>query len=160
MTEGVHLAPAEPKDIPAILSMQAKAFGAHASLFDVALWTKESPEELLTDLTDMTVLVAKSEEGEILGCVRARSVEGIWLIRKLSVSPSHQKNGIGLQLMQAIEERTPPSCHKISVCTMLRLGENVRFFLDCGYIPDYLMSGHYNRLHLICFYKIPETKNK
>lgn len=151
--EGFALSPAEQKDVPAILDLQARAFQLHSKIFDVALWTGETPEEFLSDLQTMTIIVARSAKGEILGSVRARVLEGVWIIRKLSVSPDHQKKGIGAALMRAIEEAAPSTCHKISVCTMLRLGDNVRFFLDCGYTPDYLMPEHYNRLHLICFYK-------
>lgn len=157
MTEDFLLSTATSKDVSDILALQARAFLAHAKIFDVALWTQETPEELLSDLQQMTVIIVRSRDGELLGSVRARDLEGVWLIRKISVSPVHQKKGIGRALMRAIEESAPKTCHKISVCTMLRLGDNVRFFLDCGYKPDYLMPGHYNRLDLICFHKNPET---
>jgi len=157
---GISLSQAEQKDVPAILELQARAFELHSKIFDVSLWTGETPEELLSDLREMTVIVARSAEGEILGSVRARDIEGVWVIRKLSVSPDHQKKGLGAALMRAIEGAAPSTCHKISVCTMLRLGDNVRFFLDCGYTPDYLMAEHYNRLHLICFNKMIGPKEK
>ncbi|MDA8058796.1 MAG: GNAT family N-acetyltransferase [Nitrospiraceae bacterium] len=155
MTENITLSPALPEDVPSVLAIQAKAFAHHSGEFDVALWTGETSGELLSDLQEMTVIVARSKTGEVLGSVRARDLEGVWVVRKLSVSPDHQRKGIGAALMRAIEEAAPKTCHKISVCTMLRLGENVRFFLDGGYMPDYLMAGHYNRLHLICFAKKP-----
>jgi GNAT superfamily N-acetyltransferase len=156
VTGDFSLSVATDRDVPAVLALQAKAFLAHGKIFDVSLWTNETPEELLADLAQMTVILARSSDGEILGSVRARELEGVWIIRKLSVSPDHQKKGIGRALIGAIEESVPKTCHKISVCTMLRLGDNVRFFLDCGYEPDYLMAGHYNRLDLICFRKNPE----
>jgi GNAT superfamily N-acetyltransferase len=156
MREEFSLAIATDRDVPAILNLQAKAFLAHGKIFDVSLWTNETPGELLADLDQMTVMLARSADGEVLGSVRARELEGVWIIRKLSVSPDHQKRGIGRALVGVIEASAPKTCHKISVCTMLRLGDNVRFFLDCGYRPDYLMAGHYNRLDLICFRKNPE----
>ena len=158
MRRDVSLSPATAQDIPAILALQAKAFLAHGKIFDVSLWTNETPDELLADLGQMTIILARSADGEILGSVRARELEGVWIIRKLSVSPDHQKRGIGRGLIRAIEDSAPRTCHKISVCTMLRLGDNVRFFLDSGYEPDYLMAGHYNRLDLICFRKSPENE--
>lgn len=145
----------DEKDIPELLKNQAAAFLTHAGLFDTSVWTGETREECLSELSYTTILVAKGGNGKIWGAVRARDLEGVWVIRKLYVVPEARRKGVGVALMKAIEEKVPASCHKISVCTMLVLGENIRFFLDRGYIPDYLMPEHYNRLHLICFRKDP-----
>ncbi len=147
--------PLDEPDIPELLSRQSRAFESHANLFDISVWTRETAEECRAELSYTRILVAKDREGRIIGGVRGREMEGVWLIRKLFVDPEVRKRGLGRALMEAIEKLVPSSCHKISVCTMLVLGENVRFFLDRGYIPDFLMPDHYNRLHLICFRKDP-----
>ena len=56
---------------------------------------------------------------------------------KLFVDPEVRKRGLGRALMEAIEKLVPSSCHKLSVCTMLILGENVRLFLGLGYFPTF-----------------------
>ena len=104
------------------------------------------------------ILVAKGPDGEILGGIRGRDVEGEWVIRKLFVVPEARKKGLGKALMEKVEGEAPSSCHKLSVCTMLILGENVRLFLGLGYFPDFLMPDHYNHLHLICFRKDPSQR--
>lgn len=153
--EKIEILPLRETDIPAFLALQASSFRTHASLFDISVWTRETPEECRSELPHMRILVARGKNGAILGGVRGREVEGVWLIRKLFVDEGARKRGVGGALMEAIERLAPASCHKISVCTMLVLGENIRFFLDRGYIPDFLMPDHYNRLHLICFRKDP-----
>ncbi|MDA8028622.1 MAG: GNAT family N-acetyltransferase [Nitrospiraceae bacterium] len=153
--EPFAIVPLDETDIPELLSRQSRAFESHAKLFDISVWTGETEQECRAELPFTRILVAKSEEGRILGGVRGREMEGVWLIRKLFVDQESRKRGVGRALMEAVERLVPSSCHKISVCTMLVLGENVRFFLDRGYIPDFLMPDHYNRLHLICFRKEP-----
>ncbi|MEC4683052.1 MAG: GNAT family N-acetyltransferase [Nitrospirota bacterium] len=149
----IRVAPVLDEEIPLLLDLQKKSFDAHSSLFDTSVWSRETPDALRAELGETTVLVARDPAGRIHGSVRGRDVEGVWVVRKLFVDPSAQKTGVGKALMRAIEERRPPSCHKISLCTMLVLGENVRFFLALGYQPEYLMPDHYNRLHLLCFRK-------
>lgn len=153
--EEFAIRPVDETDISEFLSCQSRAFESHASLFDISVWTRETPEECRAELPYTRILVAKGEGGKLLGGVRGREMEGVWLIRKLFVDQEVRKRGVGQALMEAIERLAPASCHKISVCTMLVLGGNVRFFLDRGYIPDFLMPDHYNRLHLICFRKDP-----
>ena len=153
--EKVDILPLDESDVPEFLLLQASAFQNHASLFDISVWTRETPEECRSEFPTTRILVARGGDGKIFGGVRGREVEGVWLIRKLFVNQGARKKGVGRALMEAIEALAPQSCHKISVCTMLVLGENIRFFLDRGYIPDFLMPDHYNRLHLICFRKDP-----
>nr|EES53850.1 MAG: probable acetyltransferase [Leptospirillum ferrodiazotrophum] len=148
----------EESDLPAFLEGQARAFTSHDKLFEVSVWTQESVEECRSEMPHTRILVAKGPDGEILGGIRGRDVEGVWVIRKLFVVPEARKNGLGTALMERIEGEAPSSCHKLSVCTMLILGENVRLFLGLGYFPDFLMPDHYNHLHLICFRKDPSQR--
>ncbi len=149
----IRVSPVLDEEITLLLDLQKKSFQSHSSLFDTSVWSRETPEELRAELHETTVLVARDPSGRIAGSVRGRDVEGVWLVRKLFVDPADQKMGVGMALMRSIEGLRPPSCHKISVCTMLVLGENIRFFLALGYQPEYLMPDHYNRLHLLCFRK-------
>ena len=152
------IASLEESDLPVFLEGQARAFTSHDTLFEVSVWTKETVAECQSELPHTRILVAKGRGGEVCGGIRGRDVEGVWVIRKLFVVPEARKKGLGKALMEKIESLAPPSCHKISVCTMLILGENVRLFLDLGYVPDFLMPDHYNHLHLICFRKDPSRR--
>ncbi|MGC8529352.1 MAG: GNAT family N-acetyltransferase [Leptospirillia bacterium] len=145
-------------DLPVFLNGQSRAFATHDKLFDVSVWTRESVEECRSEMAHTCLLVAKGPGGEVWGGIRGREVEGVWVIRKLFVVPEARKKGLGKALMKRIEAEAPGSCHKISVCTMLILGENVRLFLGLGYLPDFLMPDHYNHLHLICFRKDSSTR--
>ena len=155
--EKFSIRPLDAHEIPEFLSRQARSFQSHVGLFDISVWTRETSEECRSEMPTTTILVAIGTDGTILGGIRGRELEGVWLIRKLFVIPEARKMGVGAALMEAIERMVPSSCHKISVCTMLVLGENIRFFLKQGYIPDYLMPEHYNKLHLICFRKDPDS---
>ena len=148
----------EESDLPAFLRGQARSFASHDNLFEVSVWTEENIEECRSEMSHTRFLVAKGPHGEIWGGIRGRDVEGVWVIRKLFVVPEARKKGLGKALMERIEAEAPGSCHKISVCTMLILGENVRLFLGLGYLPDFLMPDHYNHLHLICFRKDPSKR--
>jgi len=148
------IGPVRPEEARSLLDVQSESFSGYRDLFKTHVWTNETVDEFWAELPSVTVLVARDSSGQIVGAVRGRNVEGVWVVRKLCVSPSCQAKGVGRSLMRAVEEAVPPGCHKISVCTMLVLGQNVRFFLSLGYEPESLMPDHYNRLHLICFRKM------
>jgi len=152
--ESFSIGPVRPEEAGSVLDVQSESFSGYRDLFKTHVWTGETVDEFLAELPSATVLVARDARGQIVGAVRGRNVEGVWVIRKLCVSPSRQSKGVGRSLMRAVEEAVPSGCHKISVCTMLVLGQNVRFFLSLGYEPESLMPDHYNRLHLLCFRKI------
>ncbi len=145
----------DPSEIASFLEGQARAFMSHDKLFEVSVWTQESVEECQAEMAHARILVAKGPDGKVWGGIRGRNVEGVWVIRKLYVVPEARKKGLAKALMESIEALAPSSCHKISVCTMLILGENVRLFLGLGYSPDFLMPDHHNHLNLICFRKTP-----
>ena len=152
--EPFSIGPVHPEEARSLLDVQRESFAGYRDLFKTQVWTNETVNEFLAELPSVTVFVARDATGQIVGAVRGRNVEGVWGVRKLCVSPRVQSKGVGRSLMRAIEEAVPPGCHKISVCTMLVLGQNVRFFLSMGYEPESLMPDHYNRLHLICFRKM------
>lgn len=143
--------PAREQDFPEILRVQGDAFGEYAGVYEISAWTKESLESLAQDAKEKYILVAEVDR-TIVGSVRFWTVAGVCVVRLLSVSPSHQKGGIGKALMREIETLAP-NAHKFYACTMLRTARNIGLFLSLGYQPEALLPRHYHHLDLICFAK-------
>ncbi len=138
-------------DFPAILKIQAEAFGAYEGTYDTAAWTKETLENVKLDAKDKVILVAEWD-GTVVGSVRFWNAGGVCVIRLLSVSPAYQGRGIGKALMREIE-RHAIDAHKLYVCTMLRASRNIMMFLNLGYRPEALLPDQYHHADLICFSK-------
>ena len=84
--------------------------------------------------------------------MRFWTVAGVCVIRLLSVSPTHRRQGLGKALVREIERMTTDA-HKFYACTMLRTARNIRFFMDLGYKAETILPDHYDHLDLICFAK-------
>ncbi len=144
---------ATKSDFPAILKIQAEAFGAYEGTYVTAAWTRETLENIALDAKDKVILVAESD-GAVAGSVRFWIVAGVCVIRLLSVAPAFQGRGIGKALMREIE-RHASDAHKLYVCTMLRASRNIAMFLNLGYRPESVMPDQYHHMDMICFSKYP-----
>ncbi|MEX5215192.1 MAG: GNAT family N-acetyltransferase [Nitrospiraceae bacterium] len=153
----IRIRPGTEDDFSSVLQIQQKAFEEYAAVYEVSAWTKETIESLRQDARDKHLLVAEVG-GALVGSVRFWTVAGVCVIRLLSVSPTHQGQGVGKALMQEIE-RVTSDAHKFYACTMLRTARNVHFFLSLGYRSETLLPNHYHHLDLICFakYRPPAT---
>lgn len=147
----VHVRQATEPDFPALLHVQQLAFGEYAGVYKVSGWTTETLESLKEDAREKHIFVAKEGEA-IVGSVRFWTVAGVCVIRLLSVSPTHQCQGVGKALIREIEGATIDA-HKFYACTMLRTARNIRFFMDLGYKAETILPDHYDHLDLICFAK-------
>jgi predicted N-acetyltransferase YhbS len=147
----IYVRPATEIDFPALLNVQQAAFGEYAGIYKVSGWTTETIESLKEDAREKHVLVAEAE-GEIVGSVRFWTVAGVCVIRLLSVSPAHQRQGVGKALICQIE-RVTTDAHKFYACTMLRTPRNIQFFMNLGYKAETILPDHYDHLDLICFAK-------
>ena len=147
----IRVRPATEADFAALLKVQQAAFGEYATVYEVSAWTTETLDSLRNDAKEKRILVAEAE-GVIVGSVRFWTVAGVCVIRLLSVSPAHQKQGIGKALIQEIE-RVTADAHKFYACTMLRTARNIQFFLNLGYKAETMLPNHYHHLDLICFTK-------
>lgn len=141
-------------DFAAILQVQQAAFGEYATVYEVSAWTTETLDSLRDDAKEKRILVAETD-GVIVGSVRFWTVAGVCVIRLLSVSPAHQKHGVGKALIREIE-RVTTDAHKFYACTMLRTARNIQFFLGLGYKAETVLPNHYHHLDLICFAKYRE----
>ncbi|NGZ59072.1 MAG: hypothetical protein CV081_01040 [Nitrospira sp. LK265] len=147
----VHIRAATEVDFPALLQVQQAAFGEYAGIYKVSGWTTETLESLKEDAREKHIFVAE-EGGAIVGSVRFWTVAGVCVIRLLSVSPTHRRQGLGKALVREIE-RVTIDAHKFYACTMLRTARNIQFFMDLGYKAETILPDHYDHLDLICFAK-------
>ncbi|MEI8014563.1 MAG: GNAT family N-acetyltransferase [Nitrospira sp.] len=147
----VHMRPATESDFPALLLVQQAAFGEYANLYTVSGWTTETIESLREDAKEKHIFVAEAE-GAVVGSVRFWTVAGVCIIRLLSVSPTHQGQGVGKALVREIEQAATDA-HKFYACTMLRTARNIHLFMSLGYKAETILPDHYDHLDLICFAK-------
>ena len=147
----VHIRLATDADFPSLLHMQQAAFGEYAGVYKVSGWTTETLESLQEDAREKHIFMAEVG-GSIAGSVRFWTVAGVCVIRLLSVSPTHQRHGVGKALIHEIERATTDA-HKFYACTMLRTARNIQFFLNLGYKAETILPDHYDHLDLICFAK-------
>jgi predicted N-acetyltransferase YhbS len=151
----IHIRSATEADFSALLQVQQAAFGEYANLYEVSAWTTETLDSLRQDAKEKRIFVAEAE-GVVIGSVRFWTVAGVCVIRLLSVSPSHQRHGVGKALIQEIE-RVTTDAHKFYACTMLRTARNIQLFLNLGYKAETMLPNHYHHLDLICFAKYREA---
>ena len=147
----IHIRPAIEDDFSALLLVQQAAFGEYANLYTVSGWTTETMESLKHDAKDKHIFVAEAE-GMVVGSVRFWTVAGVCIIRLLSVSPTHQGQGVGKALIREIEHAATDA-HKFYACTMLRTARNIHLFFSLGYKAETILPDHYDHLDLICFAK-------
>ena len=147
----IHIRPATDVDFPALLQVQQAAFGEYSGVYKVSGWTTETLESLKEDAREKHIFVA-DDGGAIVGSVRFWTVAGVCVIRLLSVSPTHQRHGVGQTLIREIERATTDA-HKLYACTMLRTARNIQFFMNLGYEAETVLPDHYDHLDLICFAK-------
>jgi predicted N-acetyltransferase YhbS len=147
----IHIRAATEIDFPALLQVQQAAFGEYSGVYNVSGWTTETLESLKEDAREKHIFVA-DDGGAIVGSVRFWTVAGVCVIRLLSVSPTHQRHGVGQTLIREIE-RAATDAHKFYACTMLRTARNIQFFMKLGYKAETVLPDHYDHLDLICFAK-------
>lgn len=147
----IQVRPATEADFPGLLQVQQNAFGEYAGFYKVSGWTTETLDSLKEDAREKHIFVAV-EEDTIVGSVRFWTVAGVCVIRLLSVSPTHQRHGVGKALIREIEQASIKA-HKFYACTMLRTARNIQFFMELGYQAESLLPNHYDHLDLICFAK-------
>ena len=110
----VIIEPAAVADAAEILDLQKRAFAIEAELYqnqNIPPLT-QTLEEIRAEFNDHLFLKA-CLEGRIVGSVRARMDGGDCLIGRLCVDPALHHQGIGTQLMAAIEAACPAARYRL-----------------------------------------------
>lgn len=106
---------AEQKDLHIILDLQYLAYQSEAKLFnnpDIPPLS-QTLGEVESEYQKGVVLKAVDENNSIIGSVRAYYDKGTVYIGKLMVHPQKQGQGIGTQLLLAIENEFPKQRYEL-----------------------------------------------
>lgn len=119
-------------DAEEILALQYLCYQSEAELYnDYSIPPlRQTLDELKAEFETHRILIAKPGE-QIIGSVRANTVDDICFIGRLIVHPRYQRQGIGSRLMQAIEEETAASTYELF--TGDRSEGNLKFYGRLGY---------------------------
>ena len=126
---------ATEKDIPELLNVQKTAFmpvSLKINWPDAANIT-ETLEQATEAFPHYTMLKMLNDEGRIIGMVRGKVENGSLYIGKLMVLPEYQGQGIGTQLIRAIEKQLPHQRAWLNTCEQLE--GNVYLYSREGFVP-------------------------
>ncbi len=120
------------EDSAEILKLQYIAYQSEAMLFGTTDIPplKQTLDELCEEFCKSIVLKA-TENGTIIGSVRAYQENGTAYIGKLMVHPDMQKKGIGTMLLSEIEKQFPSLRYELFTST--RSVNNIRLYQKLGY---------------------------
>lgn len=129
----IEITSADPVDAPEILALQRLAYQTEAELYhDFAIPPlTQTIENLQAEFAQQTILRA-THDGRIVGSVRAFLEEATCHIGRLIVHPDLQRQGIGTQLMQAIEAAFPDA-RQFELFTGHMSEANLRLYTRLGY---------------------------
>jgi len=124
---------AQKEDLKEILELQHLAYQSEAKLFgDMDIPPlKQTIEEVDEEFEKGTFLKVVDDSGAIIGSVRACEENGTIYIGKLMVHPKMQKQGIGTQLLLAMENEFPN--HRYELFTSTKSISNIRLYERLGY---------------------------
>jgi GNAT superfamily N-acetyltransferase len=110
-------------------------------------------ETIRARIEGMTVLVARSDAGPVIGTIGAavHGTEGH--LRGMAVAPSSQGSGVADQLLQAIEqELRAAGCTHVTLDTTAPLVRAIRFYERNGYVWSGTVSDFFG-MHLYEYQK-------
>ncbi len=120
-------------DAAEILELQKLAYQSEAAIYD----DRSIPPltQTLAEIRDEfagTVFLEHCSGGRIIGSVRVSLHEGTCAIGRLIVHPDFQRQGIGTQLMRAVESEFP-SAKRFELFTGSKSTGNIRLYERLGY---------------------------
>ena len=124
---------AKEEDLQEILDLQYLAYQSEAALFgtqDIPP-LKETLDEVKEEFRNGIILKMVSEDGKIIGSVRAHEKDGTAYIGKLMVHPDFRGKGYGSRLLKEIERCY--SNKRFELFTSTRSVDNIRLYERLGY---------------------------
>ena len=124
---------AEKNDLAEILELQYLAYKSEAELFkskDIPP-LRETLDELADEFNDGEILKLVSDDGAIIGSVRATLKDGTAYIAKLMVHPDFRNRGLGSKLLREIEDCFPDTRYELFTST--KSVDNIRLYQKMGY---------------------------
>lgn len=130
----MRIVPATLSDAEALLALQRRAYAEEAARYDD--WSIPPLTETLDALQQAfaTTTILKAVDGDVIvGSVRGKDESGICRVGRLIVEPEHQRQGIGSQLLRAIE-RYFPDVRSFELFTGEQSAGNLRLYERHGYM--------------------------
>lgn len=130
----MRIVPATPSDAEALLALQRRAYAEEAARYDD--WSIPPLTETLDALQQAfaTTTILKAVDGDVIvGSVRGKDEPGICRVGRLIVEPERQRQGIGSQLLRAIE-RHFPDVRSFELFTGEQSAGNLRLYERHGYM--------------------------
>jgi len=122
-----------PEDAEEILALQKRAFKQEAERYNnFEIEPLSATLEQIREEFKRSVVLKMTEEGKIIGSVRADVKGNVCTVRKLIVEPGMQNRGYGAALMKAIEAECG-SCWKFELFTGHKSANNQHLYKKLGY---------------------------
>lgn len=124
---------ADIEDIQEILQLQYLAYQSEAALFgscDIPP-LKQTLDKVIEEYHKGIILKMVTEDGLIIGSVRAYEQEGTVYVGKLMVHPDYRHQGYGTRLLSEIEKYYPQKRYELFTST--RSIDNIRLYQRMGY---------------------------
>jgi GNAT superfamily N-acetyltransferase len=135
MTVEIRRAPAGFCDWEPLLKLLQTAFAYQDGRIDPPSSVQGLDTESLALKTKNEQLFLAAEDGQLLGCVFAKSRPGSVYVGKLAVWPHRQGQGLGRQLMRAAEDFARETGHAaVELDTRIELTENHETFAALGFV--------------------------
>ena len=133
-------------DAQGILECLRKAFEPYRNSYTPAAFedTVLSPETIHGRLTKMSVFVAVTETGNIVGTSGASAGSGEGHIRGMAVHPAVVGTGVATSLLEAVEnDLRERGCTTVTLDTTLPLERAIRFYARNGFRPTGVVRDFY-----------------
>jgi ribosomal protein S18 acetylase RimI-like enzyme len=132
----ITVRPSTPPDAAAILTCLEEAFAPFRDAYtaDAFADTVLTPETIAARFTTMTILVATTPDGSIIGTIAAGIHAREGHLRGMAVTTTWQGRGVAQQLLRAAESLLGSrGCVRVTLDTTAPLTRAIAFYLHNGY---------------------------
>ncbi len=121
------------RDVPSLLALQKLAFVTEAELYgDHAIPPLTQTEASLREELRRAVVLKVVRGGELVGSIRGTQDGSTCHVARLAVHPGHRRQGLGEQLMRALEAAFVEAA-RFELFTGDRSEGNIRLYRRLGY---------------------------